>query len=55
MSSTAGGASTTPEDTVRFYALRLQEVGMIKSTPQTIIARGTDWRFLTELKRELKG
>ena len=24
-----------PEDTIRFYALRLQEAGMIKSTPQT--------------------
>jgi NitT/TauT family transport system substrate-binding protein len=44
-----------PEDTVRFYALRLHEVGMIKSNPQKIIARGTDWRFLNELKRELKG
>jgi NitT/TauT family transport system substrate-binding protein len=44
-----------PEDTIRFYALRLQEVGMIKSTPQKIIAQGTNWRFLTELKRELKG
>jgi NitT/TauT family transport system substrate-binding protein len=44
-----------PEDTVRFYALRLHEIGMIKSTPQKIIAQGTDWRFLNELKRELKG
>ena len=35
-----------PEDTVRFYALRLHEVGMIKSSPQKIIAQGTDWRFL---------
>jgi NitT/TauT family transport system substrate-binding protein len=43
-----------PEDTVRFYALRLREVGMIKSSPQKIIADGTDWRFLNELKRELK-
>jgi len=43
-----------PEDTVRFYALRLHEVGFIKSTPQKIIAEGTDWRFLNELKRELK-
>ena len=43
-----------PEDTLRFYALRLHEVGMIKSTPQKIIAQGTDWRFLNELKRELK-
>jgi NitT/TauT family transport system substrate-binding protein len=44
-----------PEDTVRFYALRLQEAGMIKSTPQKVIAQGTDWRFFNELKRELKG
>jgi NitT/TauT family transport system substrate-binding protein len=44
-----------PADTVRFYALRLQEAGMIKSTPQKILAQGTDWRFLNELKRELKG
>jgi NitT/TauT family transport system substrate-binding protein len=42
------------EDSVRFYALRMQETGMIKSSPQKIIADGTDWRFLNELKRELK-
>jgi NitT/TauT family transport system substrate-binding protein len=44
-----------PEDTVRFYALRLHEAGMIKSSPQKIIEQGTDWRFLNELKKELKG
>jgi NitT/TauT family transport system substrate-binding protein len=44
-----------PEDTVRFYALRLHEAGMIKSSPQKIIAQGTDWRFLKELKKEMKG
>jgi NitT/TauT family transport system substrate-binding protein len=43
-----------PEDTIRFYALRMRDVGLIKSTPQKIIADGTDWRFLNELKRELK-
>jgi NitT/TauT family transport system substrate-binding protein len=43
-----------PEDTVRFYSLRLQEVGMIKSSPKNIIAQGTDWRFLKELKKEMK-
>jgi NitT/TauT family transport system substrate-binding protein len=43
-----------PEDTMRFYALRLHESGLIKSSPQKIIADGTDWRFLTELKHELK-
>jgi hypothetical protein len=43
-----------PEDTIRFYALRLREAGMIKSNPNKIIAQGTDWRFFNELKRELK-
>jgi NitT/TauT family transport system substrate-binding protein len=44
-----------PEDTVRFYALRLHEAGMIKSSPQKILTQGTDWRFLKELTKELKG
>jgi NitT/TauT family transport system substrate-binding protein len=44
-----------PEDTIRFYALRLREAGMIKSNPNKIIADGTNWRFFNELKRELKG
>lgn len=42
------------EDSLRFFALRLHEVGMIKSSPKTILAEGTDWRFVNELKRELK-
>jgi NitT/TauT family transport system substrate-binding protein len=42
------------EDSVRFYALKLHEARMIESSPQKIIAEGTDWRFLNELKRELK-
>ena len=44
-----------PEDTIRFYSLRLREAGLIKSTPNRIIADGTDWRFFDQLKRELKG
>ncbi len=43
-----------PEDTMRFYALRMNEVGFIKTNPNDIIATGTDWRFLEELKREMK-
>jgi NitT/TauT family transport system substrate-binding protein len=43
-----------PEDTLRFYALRLREAGFIKSSPNKIIAESADWRFLNELKRELK-
>src|SRR5262249_22877367 len=44
-----------PEDAVRFYALRLREGGLIRSTPNRILADSTDWRFFHELKRELKG
>jgi NitT/TauT family transport system substrate-binding protein len=40
------------EDAVRFWALRLREAGMIKSPPDKIIAVGTDWRFLKEVRRE---
>jgi NitT/TauT family transport system substrate-binding protein len=43
-----------PEDSLRFYALWLHEFGQIEATPNTIIAEGTDWSFLNELKRELK-
>jgi NitT/TauT family transport system substrate-binding protein len=43
-----------PEDALRFFGLRLHEAGMIDSSPNRLIAEGTDWRFLNELKRELK-
>jgi NitT/TauT family transport system substrate-binding protein len=43
-----------PEDSLRFHALRLYEVGMIKTSPQKLIAQSTDWRFLNELRQELK-
>ena len=43
-----------PEDSLRFFSLRLHEAGIVKSSPQKIIADGTDWRFLDQLKRELK-
>jgi len=42
-------------DTIRFFALRMHEAGMTKSSPQKIIADGMDWRFGNELKKELKG
>jgi NitT/TauT family transport system substrate-binding protein len=43
-----------PEDTLRFFALRMHEAGFIKQSPQKLISQGTDWRFLIELKRELR-
>jgi len=42
-----------PEDTMRFYALRLRDAGLVKSRPDELIARATDWRYLNEIKREL--
>jgi NitT/TauT family transport system substrate-binding protein len=44
-----------PEDSVRFYSLKLHELGMIKTTPNTILQKNADWRIFNELKRELKG
>ena len=44
-----------PADAVRFYALRMREVGFIGASPQKIMADGTDWRFVSDLRRELKG
>jgi NitT/TauT family transport system substrate-binding protein len=43
-----------PEDTLRFYALQLRDAGMIKSNPDEIIKQGSDWRFLNQVKAELK-
>ena len=43
-----------PNDTLLFYALRMHEAGLVKSSPQKLISDHTDWRFLNELKRELK-
>jgi NitT/TauT family transport system substrate-binding protein len=43
-----------PEDTLRFYALCFYEVGMIKTNPNKLIAQAADWRFLNELKKEMK-
>jgi NitT/TauT family transport system substrate-binding protein len=45
---------SNPEDTIRFHALRLHEAGLIKTSPQKLIERGTDRRFFNELRKELK-
>ena len=44
-----------PEDSVIFYANQLRDAGLIKSNANDIVAKGTDWHFLEELKKELKG
>jgi NitT/TauT family transport system substrate-binding protein len=41
-------------DSLRFYALRLHEVGAIRTSPQKLLAQGTDWRFVEQLRKELK-
>ena len=43
-----------PEDTVRFYALRMRDIGMIKTNPQQFIDQHTDWRFIKELKKDFR-
>ena len=51
------GSAGNPEEfsnTLRFHALRLHEVGMMKTDPHKLISRGTDWHFLKELRNELK-
>jgi NitT/TauT family transport system substrate-binding protein len=42
------------EDTMRFWSLRLREVGIIKSDPKKLLAQGTEWRYVDELRKELK-
>ena len=42
------------EDSLRFFTLRMREVGVIRTTPQKIITDGTDLRFLNQLRKELK-
>jgi NitT/TauT family transport system substrate-binding protein len=41
-------------DSLRFYTLRFHEGGFIKSSPQQLLSQYTDWRFINELKKELK-
>ena len=43
-----------PEDTLRFYALRMHRLGLINQSPEEFVAKISDWSFLNELKRELK-
>jgi NitT/TauT family transport system substrate-binding protein len=43
-----------PADSLRFHALRLRDAGMIRISPQRIIDTGSDFRFISEVRRELK-
>ncbi len=55
MSTVKKRRTSDPESTVRFVALRIHEAGLIKARPRKITAQRTDWRFLNEVKKELKG
>ena len=46
--------SYDPEDTLRFFALRMHKLGLIKKSPEVLVEEIADWRFLNELKQELK-
>jgi len=43
-----------PEETLRFFALRLGDVKLIKSTPQQIINLGSDVAYVRQLRTQLK-
>jgi len=43
----------SPEDTIRFWALRLNELGIIKYSPQEYISKNTDWSHIASLKKEM--
>ncbi len=42
-----------PEETIRFFALRLADVKLITSTPQQLIDQGTDLAYMRQLRKEL--
>lgn len=43
-----------PEETLRYYALRLADAKLLKKTPSRIVADGTDFSFFRRMQRELK-
>lgn len=44
-----------PEETLRFFALRLRDAKQIKMSPQQIIDEGSDLAYFRQLRTELKG
>jgi hypothetical protein len=54
LTSTPFGICVAPKY-VAEELLRAEGFSGAKSNPQKLIVQGTDWRFLHELKKELKG
>jgi NitT/TauT family transport system substrate-binding protein len=42
-----------PDDTVRFFALRLADAKLVKKTPQQILTDGADFAYFRQLRKEL--
>jgi ABC-type nitrate/sulfonate/bicarbonate transport system substrate-binding protein len=42
------------EDIARFFALRLRDIGMVKGSTRKLLARGSDWRFIDQLGKEMR-
>jgi NitT/TauT family transport system substrate-binding protein len=43
-----------PEETLRFFALRLRDAKLIKKSPQQVIDEGSDFAYFRQLRKELK-
>ncbi len=43
-----------PEETLRFFALRLADAKLVKMTSQQVIAQGSDFAYMRQLRTELK-
>ncbi len=43
-----------PEETLRFFGLRLADAKLVKSSSQQIITQGSDFAYMRQLKTELK-
>jgi len=43
-----------PDDTVRFFALRVADAKLVKKTPQQILTDGADFTYFRQLRTELR-
>jgi NitT/TauT family transport system substrate-binding protein len=43
-----------PEETLRFFALRLRDVKLLKRSPQQILDEGADFAYFRQMRKELK-
>jgi NitT/TauT family transport system substrate-binding protein len=48
--STTTRSRRSKSSPLRSYALRLHEAGILRTSPNALLAEGADWRFVNELK-----